>query len=86
MSSPQSGQSPPDTSSPNGNGITIPHAALEITSGLSVDSPDSQVRASTSSPEMLQAQASNTRGADPLMDMLFTGWDPDLPDPDVLNH
>lgn len=55
-----------------------------MTNGLSVDSPGSQMRGSTGSPEMLQP--ANTRGREMMMDMLFSGWDPDLPDPDVLNH
>lgn len=56
-----------------------------MTNGISVESPGSQIRGSTGSPEMLQT--TGTQGGDNLvMDMLFSGWDPDLPDPEVLNH
>ncbi len=77
------GRSPSD-GSPNGNGITLPHASLDMTSTISMDSPDSQIRGSTGSPEILQT--SNNRGSDTLMEMLFSGWDSDLPNPDLLNH
>ena len=82
--SPPAGRSPPDTASPNGNGISAAHAQVDVAKTSAADSPDSQMRASTSSPEMLQGNSN--RGTDPLMDMLFVGWDPDLPDPEVLNH
>ena len=82
--SPPAGRSPPDTASPNGNGISAAHVQIDIAKALAVDSPDSQMRASTSSPEMLQG--SNNRGTDPLMDVLYSGWDPDLPQLDVLSH
>ena len=82
--SPPAGRSPPDTASPNGNGIAKGHATLDVTKALGVDSPDSQMRASTSSPEMLQG--GSNRGTDPMMDMLYVGWDQDLPEPDHLSH
>lgn len=66
--------------SPNGNGISAAQVQIDMTKTLAVDSPDSQMRASTSSPEMLQG------GTDPLMDMLYVGWDSDLPEPEHLNH
>ncbi|OSD03577.1 hypothetical protein PYCCODRAFT_1434486 [Trametes coccinea BRFM310] len=77
------GQTP--ESSPNGGGIVLPHASLEVMHQLSPDSTGSQPRGSTSSPELRQG---NNRQSmpDPLMDLLFVGWDPDLPDPDTLDH
>ena len=76
-----SGRSP--GGSPNGHAAVI--QPLEIPNGASVDSPGSQIRGSTGSPETLQPV--NTRGSEPyVMDMLFAGWDPDLPDPEVLKH
>jgi hypothetical protein len=77
-----SGLSPPG-GSPNGHVATM-QPTLEIPVGTAPDSPGSQIRGSTGSPEM--PQANNSRGNGAMMDMLFSGWDPDLPDPDVLNH
>lgn len=82
--SPPAGRSPSDTASPNGNGISAAQVQIEMAKTLAVDSPDSQMRASTSSPEMLQG--SSNRGTDPLMDMLYVGWDHDLPEPEHLSH
>ncbi|KAJ3016886.1 hypothetical protein NUW54_g709 [Trametes sanguinea] len=77
------GQTP--ESSPNGGGIVLPHASLEVMHQLSPDSTGSQPRGSTSSPELRQGNNRQTM-PDPLMDLLFVGWDPDLPDPDTLDH
>lgn len=72
--------SPPGTSSPHGNGFAASRIALDTHNALSMDSPDSQMRASTGSPETRQ------RAGDPRMDLFFAAWDPDLPDPETLNH
>ncbi|EKM61148.1 uncharacterized protein PHACADRAFT_247554 [Phanerochaete carnosa HHB-10118-sp] len=78
-----SGRSP-TLSSPNG-GSSVVSPTLEIASGVSMESPVSQLRGSSGSPQTLQSGGS--RGNDPIMmDVLFSGWDPDLPDPEVLNH
>ncbi|KAI0361192.1 hypothetical protein OH77DRAFT_1585344 [Trametes cingulata] len=71
-------------SSPNGGGIVLPHASLDAVHQLSPDSSGSLPRGSTSSPEL--RQGNHQPMPDPLMDMLFAGWDPDLPDPDTLDH
>ena len=63
--------------------MAISRVALDTNSALSMDSPDSQMRASTGSPETRQA---NARGGDAMMDLFFAAWDPDLPPPDSLNH
>ncbi|KAI0330575.1 hypothetical protein GY45DRAFT_1250588 [Cubamyces sp. BRFM 1775] len=76
------GQTP--ESSPNGGGIVLPHASLDAVHQLSPDSTGSLPRGSTSSPELRQVTRQSV--PDPLMDMLFAGWDPDLPDPDTLDH
>ena len=71
--------------SPNGNAGTLTQGAGDTPHSVSTGSPDSQMRGSTSSPEILQA--SNGHVGDPvIMDMLFSGWDPDLPDPETLRH
>ncbi|KAI0830703.1 hypothetical protein BC628DRAFT_1312698 [Trametes gibbosa] len=75
------GQTPEN--SPNGGGIVLPHASLDAVHQLSPDSTGSLQRGSTSSPELRHG---NQVVPDPLMDLLFAGWDPDLPDPDTLDH
>ncbi|KAL1951612.1 hypothetical protein VTO73DRAFT_761 [Trametes versicolor] len=77
-----SGQTPEH--SPNGGGIILPHASLDAVHHLSPDSTGSLARNSTSSPELRHGNQHVV--PDPLMDMLFAGWDPDLPDPDTLDH
>ncbi|KAI0348501.1 hypothetical protein BDW22DRAFT_1320720 [Trametopsis cervina] len=80
-----SARSPLDNS-PNGNGLLMPPppSTIDMSSTTSQGSPESQLRGSTGSPEILHV---STNASDPLiMDMLFSGWDPDLPGPDVLNH
>ncbi|KAI0639794.1 hypothetical protein C8Q77DRAFT_1214234 [Trametes polyzona] len=76
------GQTPEN--SPNGGGIVLPHASLDAVHQLSPDSTGSLPRGSTSSPEL--RHGNHQAMPDPLMDMLFAGWDPDLPDPDTLDH
>lgn len=62
----------------------MPPIAIDMSSANSHGSPEAQLRGSTGSPEALHI---NTGASDPLMmEMLFSGWDPDLPAPDVLNH
>ncbi|GJE87629.1 Zn(II)2Cys6 transcription factor [Phanerochaete sordida] len=74
----------PTLSSPNGSS-TIVSPTMEMVNGVSMESPESQLRGSSSSPQILQPTAG--RGNDPMMmDVLFSGWDPDLPDSEVLNH
>lgn len=73
------GKSP--VSSPNGNGIVLPQASLDMgTRHFSTNSPESQYRGSTGSPELRQPAGATG------MEILYSGWDPDLPSPDVLNH
>ncbi|KAK7694814.1 hypothetical protein QCA50_002002 [Cerrena zonata] len=73
------GKSP--AASPNGNGIVLPQASLDMgTKQFSTSSPESLYRGSTGSPELRQPAGASGG------EMLFSGWDPDLPNPDVLNH
>ncbi|KAJ8084105.1 hypothetical protein PM082_002872 [Marasmius tenuissimus] len=65
-------------------GISLPQASLSMTPTLSSTTPDPQFRSESGSPEM---QTSSKGGSsDPFMDLLFLGWNPDLPDPATLNH
>ncbi|KAK1232697.1 hypothetical protein PQX77_004173 [Marasmius sp. AFHP31] len=64
--------------------ISLPQASLAMTPTLSSTTPDPQFRSESGSPEM---QTSSKGGSsDPFMDLLFLGWNPDLPDPATLNH
>ena len=77
-----SGRTPDD--SPTAGGIVLPHASLDVLQNLSPIGSDSRP-ASVGSPEL--RHPGRVRSVpDPLMDMLFSGWDPDLPDPDTLDH
>jgi len=46
-------------------------------------SPDTRFRDSTDSPDL---NGGKKNDIDPFMDLLFSGWNPDLPDPARLNH
>lgn len=48
------------------------------------ESPEARFRSESGSPELRHSSSKN--GPDPFMDLLFSGWNPDLPDPPVLNH
>ncbi|CCM05167.1 uncharacterized protein FIBRA_07376 [Fibroporia radiculosa] len=66
---------------PPGTGVPS-SSSLEGRVDTSSISPPSQGRGSSGSPDVPQPR--NT--TESLMDMFFSGWDPDLPPPDVLNH
>ncbi|KAG5648071.1 hypothetical protein DXG03_007106 [Asterophora parasitica] len=68
--------------------ISLPHASLSMMS-LASESPESAFRSLSRTPENPPAIANKhpsgpTPG--PFMDMLFIGWNPELPDPATLNH
>jgi hypothetical protein len=48
------------------------------------DSPEIRFRSSTHSPELRTVSPKDS--PDPFMTLLFSGWNPDLPDPPVLDH
>ncbi|KAK0465077.1 uncharacterized protein EV420DRAFT_937214 [Desarmillaria tabescens] len=66
----------------NGGGISLPHASLMNL--ISTDSPESRFRSESGSPQLLPV--ASKLPTDPFMELLFTGWNPDLPDPATLNH
>ena len=47
---------------------------------FSTNSPESQYRGSTGSPELRHPAGANG------LEILYAGWDPDLPSPDILDH
>ena len=48
------------------------------------ESPELRFRGSTHSPELHIVSPKDS--SDPFMTLLFSGWNPDLPDPPVLDH
>ncbi|KAH9486845.1 hypothetical protein JR316_0000910 [Psilocybe cubensis] len=64
----------------DGGGIALPQAPLNIIDLIAPDSPQTRFRSSSGSPQLQKP------GTDPFMDLLFSGWNPDLPDPTTLNH
>jgi hypothetical protein len=65
--------------------MSLPQGALNIANLMTSDSPEIRIRNDSSSPELHTISPGNGV-ADPFMDLLFSGWNPDLPDPPVLNH
>jgi hypothetical protein len=63
-------------------GITLPRASLAM-SLIAPGSPDSRLRDTTGSPDLSGGKKGDS---DPFMDLLFSGWNPDLPDPARLNQ
>jgi hypothetical protein len=61
-------------------GITLPHASLSM-----VNLATAKSRGQSGSPE-LYAVNNDKPGQDPFLDLLFLGWNSDLPDPATLNH
>lgn len=78
-----SGRTPEE--SPVAGGIVLPHASLDVLGHLSPTSSGSRP-GSVGSPEIRHIHSHARSVPDPLMDILFSGWDPDLPDPDTLDH
>lgn len=65
--------------SPSTTGIALPQSI----SIMSLASPDAHMRSESGSPEL---RTGKSKAPDPFMDLLFLGWNPDLPDPQTLNH
>ncbi|KAH9950496.1 hypothetical protein B0H21DRAFT_537444 [Amylocystis lapponica] len=71
--------------SPPGGGIGLPNASLDMVNSLSSGSPESQFRGSSGSGSP-DTQRPGSGHSNPWQDLLYSGWDPDLPDPEPLNH
>ncbi|KIM48115.1 hypothetical protein M413DRAFT_439826 [Hebeloma cylindrosporum] len=65
-------------------GITLPHASLALMNLIAPDSPGTRFRSASGSPELQDVSAKSN--SDSFVDLLFSGWNPDLPDPATLNH
>ncbi|KAF9452684.1 hypothetical protein P691DRAFT_803806 [Macrolepiota fuliginosa MF-IS2] len=65
------------------SGISLPQASITMMNLITPDSPQQPIRSGSESPELTTAPQP---GSDPFMDLLFSGWNPDLPDPNTLNH
>jgi hypothetical protein len=86
---PTSRSSSPNRPSSVGNGsdsggISLPHASLAMMNLISPEASDTQFRSESGSPDLRTIASQGS--PDPLMDLLFLGWNPDLPDPTTLNH
>lgn len=62
----------------NPSGIVLPRASLDMLS------PDRS--AHSESPELISTGHLRNRASDSLNGLLYSGWNPDLPDPTVLEH
>jgi hypothetical protein len=73
----------PDATSSQHSDISVPRASMSM---MSLTTPEaSEARHQSGSPE-LYALNSNKPSPDPFLDLLFLGWNSDLPDPSTLNH
>lgn len=68
---------------PDVGGIALSHSSLAVGNMLTPESPERRFRTTSGSPEL---QSVSLKSSDPFMDLLFSGWNPDLPDPNILNH
>lgn len=64
-------------------GVAVPRASLSMMNLTPPEAPEAHRQ--TGSPE-LYALTGNKPSPDPFLDLLFLGWNSDLPDPGTLNH
>jgi hypothetical protein len=89
-SSPQSSHMTPPTTTASlhtrqtseTGGIALPQ--LTLLNIIAPDSPETRFRSKSGSPDVQTAGGKSN--SDPFMDLLFSGWNPDLPEPATLNH
>jgi hypothetical protein len=81
--SPAAATSPQPQSAVENGGISLP--TVRLLNIIASDSPETRFRSPTTSPEIVHSTGdkSNSKA---FMDLLFSGWNPDLPDPGTLNH
>ena len=58
------------------------HPSLTLADIIARGGEEIQFRSTSGSPEF----QNSLKPSDAFADLLFSGWDPDLPDPDTLNH
>lgn len=66
-------------------GISLPRASLSMMS-LASENNEARFRSESDSPKLHSGHSKTASGGDPFMELLFSGWNPDLPDPSTLNH
>lgn len=72
-------------SRPDRGGISLPQAPLSMMNLIAPETSDAtRFRSPSGSPQL--SNANKDASSDPFMDLLFSGWNPDLPDPATLNH
>ncbi|KAJ7070957.1 hypothetical protein C8F01DRAFT_1108482 [Mycena amicta] len=81
---PSSRSSSPNRPGSDSGGISLPHVSLPMMNLVSKDAPETRFGSENGSPDLANVPSQNS--PDPLMDLLFLGWNPDLPDPATLNH
>lgn len=57
-------------------------SSLGLFNTITPEGPETRFRSTSGTPDL----QSSLTPSDLFMDLLFSGWDPDLPDPDTLNH
>ena len=67
---------------PDVGGKSLPHSSLALADIIARGGEETQFRSTSGSPEF----RNSLKPSDAFVDLLFSGWDPDLPDPDTLNH
>ena len=63
-------------------GKSLPHSSLTLADIITPESLETQFRSTSGSPDF----QNSLKPSNAFVDLLFSGWDPDLPDPNTLNH
>lgn len=77
------------TSSPAGYNGTPGRTPMALTHILTPDSPETlaeRLREASKSPEVASTSSLKTINSERYMELLFSGWNPDLPPPELLHH
>ncbi|KAG2023389.1 nuclear protein [Coprinopsis cinerea AmutBmut pab1-1] len=81
----QGGSNRSITPSSDSANMTLPRASLAMNL-IAPETPESRLRSETGSPDATAGKQASSGDTDPFMDLLFSGWNPDLPEPSVLDH
>jgi hypothetical protein len=63
-------------------GKSLTHSSLALAEVITPESLETQFRSTSGSPDF----QNGIKPSGAFVDLLFSGWDPDLPDPNTLNH